>query len=494
MVDTSTPEGMWFERLARQLHDRRTGRAGAVKWNRGALDNKVERPPLEVLDAYFRGDPPLRSDIHSGWKPYVRAFLRAGRYNIAEKTVVSTSNRMSLRDFRTSAADDEMGDSVARTIMRANELEIVAADVHDLMLNMGDSYTITQPPPPGSSIARTTAEDPRQAITAHDPLTGEILAGLKLYRDEWDASDVAYIALRLQDGTVMVQPLRHEGRSIITGGPFRLDADNWRVDGEPQESPGNVMPFERFRNRFGAGEFERHIDTLDRINDKIFNEWWIAKIQAFRQRAVKNLPDTETVVVDGKETEREIDYADMFTASPDEMWQVPGDVEFWESSPVDMTPITASVTKDLERYATAVDLPLHTITPDAANGSAEGATLMREEHVYKIEDRIKRVNRRWCSVMAKMFAFSEIEGAAARADVTQIEAIFGPAERYSLEQKASAASQLRDIYPVEAIWTDVMQRPPADVVNLRTLKGRDRLYQATPAQPATMPVFQPPGQ
>src|SRR5438045_243974 len=99
---------MWFERLARALHDRRTGRLGAVKWNRGLLDNKVERPPLDLLDAYFRGDPPLRSDIHSGWKPYVRAFLRAGRYNIAEKTVTSTSNRMDLRAFQTAAADDEM--------------------------------------------------------------------------------------------------------------------------------------------------------------------------------------------------------------------------------------------------------------------------------------------------------------------------------------------------------------------------------------------------
>jgi hypothetical protein len=64
-----------------------------------------------------------------------------------------------------------------------------------------------------------------------------------------------------------------------------------------------------------------------------------------------------------------------------------------------------------------------------------------------------------------------------RADVTKIEAVWGPVERYSLEQKSSAASQVNGIYPTEAIWTDIMQKRPGDVPNLRTLKGRDILFQ-----------------
>lgn len=485
MIDTNTPEGQWFKRLAMELHNRRTGRIGGAKWSKGAMSNKVERPGLDLLYDYFRGDPPLRSDIHSGWKPYVRAFLRAGRLNIAELTVVSTSNRMNLRDFRTAAPADEQGDQIAREVMRANEWEQMARDVHDDMLAMGDGYTITTPPPAGEKYSRVTSEDPRQVITAHDPMTGSCVAGLKLFRDEWDAADFGYFALRLNDGSVMVQKLKRAGSSSsIHNGPFRFDAAGWDVDGPAVESPFNLMPFDRFRNRFGAGEFERHMDSLDRINDKVFNEWWISKIQAFRQRAVKNLPDTETTIVDGKKVEEEIDYTDMFTASPDEMWQVPGDVEFWESAPVDLTPITSSVQKDLERYAAAVSQPLHTITPDAASGSAEGATLMREEHTYKIEDRIGRVDRRWCSVAAKAFAFM---GDDQRSDVTQIEAIWGPVERFSLAQKSDAASKLAGIMPTEAIWTDVMQYRPADVPTLRTLKGRDMLFLPPTSGTSTAP-------
>lgn len=489
-IDTDTPEGRAFKRLTQELHNRRTGRVGGSVWNQGLLDNKVERPPLNLLYDHFRGDPPLRSDIHGGWKPYVRRFLRAGRLNMAELTVVSTSNRMNLRDFRTAAANDEQGDAEARAVMQANEWELMARDVHDHMLSMGDGYTITNPPVKGDKYARVTAEDPREVITAHDPMTGVCLAGLKLIRDDWDAADRAHFAMLLPDGAVMVQKLiKRRGGSIVrTSGPLRFDEKNWELDGDPVRSPENIMPFDRFRNRFGASEFERHLDTLDRINDKVFNEWWISKIQAFRQRAVKNLPDTETKIVDGKKVEVDADYADMFTASPDEMWQVPEDVEFWESTPIDLTPITASVQKDLERYAASVSQPLHTITPDAANGSAEGATLMREEHVFKIEDRITRVNRRWCGVMAKVFAF---QGDKERSDVTQIESLWGPTERYSLSQRSDAAAKQKGIVPSEAIWTDVLQYRPSQVINLRTLKGRDILFQepgAAPRAPAGPPA------
>ncbi len=171
------------------------------------------------------------------------------------------------------------------------------------------------------------------------------------------------------------------------------------------------------------------------------------------------------------------------------MWQVPADVDFWESQPIDLTPIIASVQKDLERLAAATSQPLHTITPDAANGSAEGASLMREEHLFKILDRLDRVDPEWGQVMGTCFTY---QNDAARGDVTQIEPLWAPIERFSLQQRASAASQLRGILPLEAIWRDVMQYDPAEVPELRNLQGRDFLDAAvrgagngqTPAAPA----------
>jgi hypothetical protein len=483
-INLDTDEGQALKNLAELLHDRRTGRCGRQRWSlEAAAGGSKLRPGLDLLDDYRRGDPPL-SNVNTGWKPYIRAFIRTGRLNIADLLISSTRNRMGLRGFRTAAANDELGDAKAAEIMRANGLKVVSRDVHDMLLTFGDSYTITTPPrsSKGETKSLITAEDPRQVITVDDPLTMRPKWGLKAFRDDWDSEDLAY--LFLPDGAVRVA--RRKGQSSFTSGRFRFDDKNWSWDDKlSQDSVRGLFPITHFQNERGVGEFEEHLDTLNRINDKIFNEWWIGKIQAFRQRAVKNLPDTD------EETGEEIDYTDMFTASPDEMWQVPADVDFWESAAIDVTPIVTSIQKDLERLAAAKSQPLHTITPDAANGSAEGASLMREEHLYKVEDRLDRVGHPWALTLAKAFAF---QGDTDRADASQIEAIWGPLERFSLGQKADAANKLDGILPTEAIYTDILQYPPAEVPNLRALRGRDLLFriqnggQTAPTPPAPAPA------
>lgn len=469
MIDTSTEAGRWLERLSRELHNRRTGRQGGRKWNRAQVSTQRIRPPLQVLDDYRQGDPPLRSDIHSGWKPYVRQFVRMGRLNMADQLITSTSNRLQLRDFRTSAADDELGDIEARGIMRANSLTVVSKDVHETALTFGESYVMVTPPTRPGGRALITAEDPRETIVIHDPATGAPLAGLKLFRNDWDDEDLAYLHL---PGRVMVA--RRKGRTSIVDGGYRFDRQSWEWnETAEQRVPEGRFAIVTFRNRDGVGEFERHLDTLDRINDKIFDEWWIAKIQAFRQRAVKNLPDEkEEVQADG--TVRNVpvaddEYDDMFTSSPDEMWQVPGDVEFWESSPVDLTPITNSIEKERQRLAGSTSTPLHTITPDAASGSAEGASLLREEHTFKCEDRRDRFIPRWAEVMSLAFQF---QGDSERAKIEQIDPLFGPIVRYSLTEKAQAASQAKTTLPDEVIQRDIWQYTPAEVAEIRKMRGR----------------------
>lgn len=475
-IDPKTPVGDLFFKMANKLHDRRTGRAGGRKWNRALQRNaRGIRPSLELLNDYFIGDPQL-NDVHQGWKPHVRQFVRMGRLNVAGMACYSTSNRLALRGFRTSAANDEAGDTAAHRLMVSSGLVNASRDAVDAFLWAGDSYILVTPPGARRPSPTATAEDPRQAITMDDPLTGLPRHGLKLFRSEWDDEDLAYLMLGYDtrfpelEGKVMVA--RRKGTTGITDRPWRLDSQGWDWDEDLfQDVPGKAMPLHHIRNRGGAGEFEHHLDSLDRINDKIFNEWWTSKIQAFRQRAVKNLPE-ETPEGD------EIDYTDMFTASPDEMWQVPEDVEFWESTPVDLNPIINSIQKDLERLAGAMFIPLNTITPDAADGSAEGASLMREEHVYKIEDRRDRVKPAFVRVMGQLFAFADN---AERSDPADIEAIFGPIERWSLAQKSDASAKASGIVPWEAIMTDIWQYEHHELEALRIMRGRDRIYGVQPS-------------
>lgn len=490
-TDVPRSPAWWFKLLATQLQDRRNGRCGGKTWTRTLGKPQRVRPGLDLLADHRAGDPPLLG-CADGWREGFRETARLGRLNVAALIVESKVNRMQLRGFRTAAADDELGDVEALKIMRANDLAVRSREVHDGMLTFADAYAMGTPQGDGK-MPIVTFEDPRECITAHDPSTGKTLAALKLYRDDWDARDVGHLFIRDDDGRVSHRVATKTGSTSI--GPHRFTMSRSWEWGKPSENseddveyvPHNQMPIVRFRNRDGVGEFERHLDTLDRINDQILNKLVIAKIQAFRQRAIKGLPSTERKIVDGRAQEVEIDYSDAFIAGPGELWTVPADVDFWESSPVDLNPLLKSIKDDLENLAAVTSTPLHTITPDAAAGSAEGASLMRESHVYAVESCRTQADRSWADLVAMCFAFMNDKE---RSDATMIEPIWGPVERYSLAEKAAAASQAGTSLPLEAIQRDVWQYDPVEIQNLRAMRGRDFLT----ARPQTQlpPTPQPP--
>lgn len=476
MIDFDEPQspGWWLNILGRELQERRLGRSGGKRYSRSTGKPQRVRPGLDLLHDHLEGDPPLLNCAR-GWDEHFREVVRLGRLNVAALAIESKSNRMKLRDFRTAAPDDTLGDVTARDIMRANNMRVVARDVHDGMLALADSY-VTITPPSDTKYPLVTAEDARECITAHDPASGKTLASLKMFRDDWDSADLAYLFIRIGGTVRQFVAVKPRGISSLGETPFRVNQSwDWKEDTFAKPVPANRMPVVRFRNYRSRGEYEPHLATLDRINDKIVNEMTIAKVQAFRQRAIKGLPDTQKQLVDGKMIEQEIDYSGVFEAAPGSLWQVPADVEFWESSAVDLSPIRMAIKDDLEHFAAVTSTPLHTITPDAASGSAEGASLMRESSVDAAMTRIDYADRSWAEVMATCFAFM---GDTVRADVTQIEPIWGPVERYSLSERADAASKAKTTLPDAAIQTDIWQYAPADVPVLRAMRGADLLFQA----------------
>lgn len=471
MIDVDVPRspGWWLKRLSAELVARNT----SPEWRTSSL-RRDARPPLELLSDYLRGDPPLPR-LAQGWREGFRDFLRMSRMNYAELVCLPTVERMVPVSFRTAAVGDENGDPEAERFMRAAELDLKLADVYLGMTSLGDGYAIVGEPDAETGVPLVTAEDARQVITAHDPATGAYLAALKLFRDDWDSTDFAYVYL--PDGSVNVARRNGGGASLT-----RFSARSWEWDEDRSWTmPFARVPVVRFQNRGGVGEFEPHLDVLDRINDTTLDRVVISKVQAFRQRAVKNLPTTD------EKTGEDIDYTDVFAADPGSMWQVPDGVEFWESSPVDLTPIRMSIKDDVEGLAAVTRTPLHLITPDAASGSAEGASLMREGQIFKVEDRRRRADSSNARLLSMMFEFS---GDSVRAERAAVQTVWAPAERFSLTEKASAASQMKGNLPQAAIWTDVLQYTPGDVPRLESMRGADLLYALTqqPTQPSSQVV------
>lgn len=487
--------GWWLKVLSAKMQDRRNGRIGARQWSRMTSKPTRVRPGLETLHDYLRGDPPL-TGYAEGWGDEFRYITRLARLNMAENIANAKGGRMRLRGFRTAAEDDELGDKKARDVMRANNGKVLTREVHNFQLWAADGYTMVTPPRKTGGMAVITAEDPRETITARDAATGRTLASLKLYRDEWDASDVAHLYITQDDDTVDHYPLRKRGRTTISDGPYRFYR-GWELDAA---GVGHLVrqPIIGFKNRHGRGEYEWHLDTIDRINDEIMSKLVIAKVQAFRQMAVKNLPDTKLGIgADGKPVEVEIDYSNAFQATPGALWRLPADADMWESTPTDLGPLRLAIKDDLQDLAAATGTSLPSMTPDAASGSATGADLMREKEIDGAQECCDYAEGSWAETMATAFAFM---GDEKRGDVSKIEPMWAPVERYSLSEKAEASSKATNL-PIEVIWTDIWQYDPADVPRLRQLRGADLLTNpVTP--PAGQPggtgvpqvTFQPPGQ
>lgn len=468
-IDTTVPQspGWWLRRLSRELHNRRH----SPTWTATALSRRDLRPGIDLLNDYLRGDPPLPK-VSEGWHQAMRHFLRMSRMNYALLSVQAVQQRMNPLGFRTSADSDRDGDQRAARIFTANDLALRFDDVAEWMLGLGDGYMMVGEPEADGGPAMVTAENPREVITAEDPVTGRTVAGLKVIRDEWTGGSAVMVFL---PGRTHVARAKALGGFAATGLTGRWDWDE-SAGGESGSSLpsllANDVPIVRFQNARGVSEFEPHLDVLDRINDQILSRVTIAKIQAFRQRAAKNLPDKD-------DEGNEIDYSTAFLAEPGSMWRLPAEADIWESQTVDLGPIRMAVKDDVEAFAAVTMTPLHYITPDAAQGSAEGASVMREAHLFRTENRMRRCDRRLADVLSLAFKF---EGDAQRADRLSIETIWGPTERHSLTEMMSAATQARSAgLPQSSVFTDVMGYRPTDLPRLESERARDLLFSDAPA-------------
>jgi hypothetical protein len=455
-ISTDTPgsEGWWLKKLLSDQQDR--------------------QDRLNLLDAYYRGDPPIP------WGPEncqdaFRRFARKARANWASLIVEAVRERLMVTGFRTAAPDDDLGDKEADRIWQANNLPAVSQLVHRSKLAMGDAYTIVGPVDASIGAPLITAEDPRQVITASSPQDRRrVVAALKVFADEVNQNDLAYLYVTRPNGRCDVLTATRPRTSTDAAVDFGIGGWEFRT-----VAGLRAMPVVHFPNRadlFGRsmGEFEDVTDDIDRINLMLLQRLTVAVMQAFRQRAVKgDLPLTNT---EGEV----IDYADLFRADPGALWQLPAGVDMWESAGVDLTPLLESVKADVRDLAATTRTPMFYISPDAANGSAEGASLQREGLVFKSKDRITETSDPWERTMALAFLNA---GDNERANRAGLRVLWQSPERFSLAERYDAASKAQAAgVPWRTVMTDVLQFEPSKVDQMEAERAQDALL--APVEPA----------
>ncbi len=451
--------GWWMRRLSAKLTD------------------QVRRERLQMLWNYHRGHAPLPAGSENARSAF-EAFQRKARSNFAELVVSAVSERMTPVGFRTAVDDDATGDAEVGSLWQRAGLAVTAGDVHDHVLALGEAFVIVGDVDEETAAPVITFEDPRYMVCETDAANDrKVLAALKVIYDDVEQEDRAYLYL---PGEVWVARRKAPSYSTLSRlndvyrpqpyqrrDPVMFDGRSWDWDKDRSgRLPHNRIPVVRFVNKYGMGEYEPHTDLLDRINKLILDRMVIAAMQAFRQRAIKNMPTVYPE--DHPLAGQPIDYDDLFSADPAAVWLLPPEAELWESALTDLTPILSAVRADLEHLAAVTRTPMHMLGPAGENQSAEGASLAREGLTFKVEDRQSRTSHPWTQVIS--LALLQL-GQQERADMAKLQTIWARADRLSLAEKADAASKLAGILPLRTLLITVMDMTPAEAD--RTMSERE---------------------
>jgi Phage portal protein, SPP1 Gp6-like len=422
------------------------------------LGNPKRQQRLARLRAYRLGDPPAPAGAEAAREAY-EAFTKKARLNLAELVNSALGDRIQPVGIQTGQDDDETGDEQAGAMWRRAGMDVVSADVHDQVFTYGEAYAIVGPRDELTGAPIVTAEDPRFIVGDPDPGRPRFLrAALKVVYDDVTDEDRAYLYLPGQILVARNTKTQRAANSIQAGTSrapmLYLDPRTWEWDAERSGAvPHGRMPVVRFCNKDEMGEFEAHIDTLDRINHQILQTMVIGTMQAFRVRAIKNLPAIDP------STNKEIDYSDLLSLDPGSVWQLPDGVDLWESETTDLRPLLEAIKDDLERLASSTKTPLHMLAAGGVNQSAEGAQLQREHLVFKAEDRIARLRPSWNQVASLMLLVMDDP---TRADLAGIWTIFAPADRLSLAERADAASKAAADLSLKTRLIKIWQLSPAE--------------------------------
>jgi hypothetical protein len=446
-----TPD-QWLDRLTRQMDNRR-GR-------------------LNDLRARMDGNAPLPEGADDSVREAYQAFQRKARLNLGELIVDSVVERMVPSGF--SVGGESTDDDQAREIWRRNHLQIGVADVLRDMVGLSQGYVIVGEQPGQTRKALVTCERPEQVITEQAAGRPDLVrAGLKVYRDDVDGFDIAYLHT-LGEVHTYYRPLAG------TTAAMNRSAGGWSLAGSAPTGL-DFIPIFPFLNRGGLGEFETHVDLLDRINWTILQRLVITAMQAYRQRATKGeMPDEDA---DGNE----IDYAEMFRPGPGALWRLPEGVDLWESVPTDISPILMACKDDLAHLGAVTRTPMSSLLPGGENQTAEGAAFAKEGLVFKAKDRIERAKAALGLAMGAALAIERGESAI----VTDVESLWLPPEHQSLAERADAATKAVDLpwrYRMKHIWgfsDDQIDKMEAE-------RTSELLLQASLAAPVTPEPAAPP--
>lgn len=410
MVDTMTPAVA-------------TGVIGSPRWWLGRLSDELANR-MPDMDTFRKlvDDEHSRPDSVETSRKFVR-IAGMSTTNLTGLAVEATAERMTVEGIRIGDEPDADKD-VWDNIWQRSDFDAGSQEVTTSALVYSRSFISVAPPSSDSDFARLYYEDPRQVVLAQAP-TGERLAALKMFTDEWTGTTFATLFL-----PGVIAKLRRDGTP--GQGQARWLLRDLGRDDPVIRNPLGEVPFFEAQNKL-TGSVRSEVAPLVvpqlRLNQIVFNTDAVAEYGAFRQKWATNIEVPRDA--EGKPIAP-------FEAHISKLFVSEGDGHFGDFNVTDMKPYIDLGQEAAAHIARLSRVPITYFLNNVSNLSADALALLVSGLVRKCERRVKHYE-------------PALEGAVrlalrtmgdARAGAANIEVKWADMETRSRAQDADAAVKL----------------------------------------------------
>lgn len=442
----------------------------------------LELPRLHRLQSYADGTNALPNEGDVAMRDAYRRFIHTSRLNMADLVTASKVSRLRPQGFRTAAPGDSDGDAAAWATWKRSGMRVGARDFFTDAGIYGSAYLTTTGPqtPSGAAEPLIVPSNGFTTISRQYTLRPWLTeAALQVGYDPINQVDLITL---FRPGYIRIAMRASKKKSSIpSNGKRWAPGRNWDWVTDPMPlGYTDECPVFRMSGPGGKGMFEKHLDTLDRITVTIRDRLTITAMQAFRQRALKG--DMPKVYPDDHPLAgQEIDYDEIFAAGPAALWRIPNGSDIWESATTDIGPLLIATKDDTKSLAAVTSTPTYILSPE--NASAEGAKEGSEAFVTSVEEWRDRADMPMALSLSTAF---RARADPLRAAVGEIETIWAPVDRSSLQEKATAAAAAKSGgMPQRMIDEKIWGFSPAEIAQARQDRSDELFEQSAPVAAAS---------
>jgi hypothetical protein len=444
---------------------------------------------IELLRAYVDGNAPmpeLQQNTREAWQK----FQREARTNWGALIVESVVNRIIPNGITVDGDNSSKLALQAQQIWRRNRMDAVFRQWVRFGLIFRQSYLtvwLDDSDDVKGKKALITADSPESMGVSLDPLQPwKCRAAVRWWRDldlqEDRALVWAYNSNQQFKRTLLsLNAPTNPPNNMMYYLPVRL-LGQWDPVDYPTDT-GEPPPVVVYNNPGWCGEFETHIDCINRINREVLERLSTSAMQAFRQRAMKGgLPQTDA-------RGNEIDWGVVFEPAPGAIWDLPEGIDIWESQPTDLTPMLEACKDDIRQLSAATRTPFPVLMPDNANQTAEGADAARDGHIFKCGERLVEAKSgiEACLELALKTEGADL-GEVDTPDYKRVEVLFKPVDRVTIaEMYAAAQAAASSGESWQSIARNILGYSPEQIEQDELDKTQDAMRAAAFAPPPPSP-------